>query len=125
MSDNKFSYSYSPLRNEEVDSIAAKYITEPKKPDSDLERLKKLDRQAERPGMFAGIAVGLIGVFVVGGGLSLVLSFDHLISGLIVGILGLAIAAVATPVSKAVTQRSREQYRDEILALSEKIKNGG
>ena len=125
MEEKKFRYSYSPSRNEEVDRIAAKYTDTAEKHDSDFERLKKLDRQAERPGTFTAIAVGIIGVLVVGAGLSLMLTFDHFIAGLIAGIIGLAIAAAATPVYREVTRHSREKYRDEILSLSEKIKNGG
>ncbi len=124
MDNSKFTYSYSPARNDEVDKITAKYIKTEKKPDSDMERLRKLDRQAERPGTFAGIAVGIIGVLILGLGLSLMLSFDHFTAGLIVGVLGLGIAAAATPVSKAVTRQSREKVRDEILELSRRIKQG-
>ena len=72
----------------------------------------------------AGIAAGLFGVLILCLGIGLVLSYDHLIPGLILGVAGLGIAAIATPVSRAVTKRSRKKYRDEILALSEKIKNG-
>ena len=49
MSEDKFTYSYSPAKNSEADRIAAKYISVPKKPDSDLDRLKRLDRKAELP----------------------------------------------------------------------------
>lgn len=124
MQDEKFTYSYSPSRNSEVDRIAAKYTSVSQKPDSDLDRLRRLDRQAELPGTAAGIAVGLFGVLILCIGIGLVVSFDHLIIGLIVGVTGLMIAAAATPVSRMVTKRSRARYRDEILKLSEKIKNG-
>lgn len=124
MSDEKFTYSYSPAKNEEVDRIAAKYITVRKKADSDLERLKRLDRKAEFPGTVAGITAGLFGVLVICIGVGLVVSFEYLVPGLITGITGLGIAAAATPISKAVTKRNRERYRDEILALSAKIKSG-
>ena len=124
MENEKFTYSYSPARNSEVDRIAAKYEAAPKKPDSDLERLRRLDRKAELPGTAAGIAVGLVGVLILCAGIGLVVSFDHLITGLIVGFSGLIIAAAATPVSRMVAKHSRAKYRDEILALSKKIKNG-
>ena len=124
MSEDKFTYSYSPAKNSEADRIAAKYISVPKKPDSDLDRLKRLDRKAELPGTVAGIATGLFGVLILCLGIALILSFDHLIPGLLLGVAGLGAAAIATPVSRAVTKRSREKYRDGILALSEKIKNG-
>lgn len=124
MSEDKFTYSYSPAKNSEADRIAAKYISVPKKPDSDLDRLKRLDRKAELPGTFAGIAVGLTGVLILTGGVILLLSFSHFAAGAAAGAVGFILAALATPVSKAVIKRSREKYRDEILALSEKIKNG-
>lgn len=124
MSGNKFTYSYSPARNDEVDRIAAKYLSVEKKSDSDLERLKRLDRKAELPGVFAGIAVGLLGILMLAGGVIVLLSFSHFAAGAAAGIIGFALAASATPVSKAVTKQSRAKYRDEILALSEKIKNG-
>ena len=124
MSNEKFTYSYYPARNDEAERIAAKYLSAEQKSDSDLERLKRLDRRAELPGTVAGIATGLFGVLILCLGIGLVLSFDHLTMGLILGLAGLGVAAIATPVSRAVTKRSREKYRDEILALSEKIKNG-
>jgi len=124
MEHEKFTYSYSPARNSEVDRIAAKYEAAPKKQDSDMERLRRLDRRAELPGTAAGIAVGLFGVLILCAGIGLVVSFDHLIAGLIVGASGLLIAAAATPVSRIVAKQSRAKYRDEILALSRKIKNG-
>ena len=87
-------------------------------------RLKRLDRKAELPGTLAGIAVGLTGVLILTGGVMLLLSFSHFAAGAEAGAVGFILAALATPVSKAVTKRSLEKYRDEILALSEKIKNG-
>lgn len=125
MSGNKFTYSYSPARNDEVDRIAAKYLSVEKKSDSDLERLKRLDRKAELPGAFAGIAVGLLGILILAGGVIVLMSFSHFAAGTAAGIIGFALAALATPVSKLVTKHSRQKYRDEILALSEKIKNKG
>ncbi len=123
MNENKFTYSYSPAKNSEVDRITAKYTEPYTKNDSDLEELKRLDRRAEMPGTYIGIAVGLAGVLILGLGLSLVLSFDHLIAGLLTGILGLVTAGAATPISKAVTRRGREKYRDQILELSKKIRS--
>ena len=123
MNDDKFTYSYSPAKNSEVDKIAAKYLETDIRPDSDLEKLKRLDRRAELPGTIAGIAVGLSGILILIIGIILVLSFDHFILGLVMGIIGLATAGFATPVSKSVTKRSREKVKDEILTLSKKIKN--
>ncbi|HAE53092.1 MAG TPA: hypothetical protein DCG30_07555 [Ruminococcus sp.] len=121
MNEDKFTYTYSPARDSEVDKIAAKYM-QSQKSDSDLERLRKLDRRAEFPGTAAGIATGLAGIIILIAGIMLIISFDYFAVGIIAGIVGFALAAAATPVSKAVTLRNRERYRDEILALSKKIK---
>ena len=125
MDSEKFTYSYSSATNSEVDKIVAKYTEPHKIPDSDIERLKKLDRRAELPGTVVGIAVGLAGVIILLIGILLVLSFDFFAAGIIVGLIGFALAASAPPVSKVVTRRSRDRYRDEILKLSERIKKGG
>ncbi|MBR1739379.1 MAG: hypothetical protein IJ737_03715 [Ruminococcus sp.] len=122
MDGDKFTYSYSPSRNSEVDRITAKYFDTAPDPDSDLERLKKLDRQAELPGTMAGIVAGLAGVLMLGLGLSFILSLDFFAAGVIIGVCGLALMALAPVISKAVTRRSRERVRDEILALGKRIK---
>lgn len=121
MSEDKFTYSYSPAKNSEVDRIAAKYAEPQQSPDSDMERLRQLDRRAELPGTIAGIATGLCGILLLVGAV-LLMSYDHYAAGIITGIIALGLAAGATPVSAAVTKRSRARYRDEILALSRKIK---
>ena len=121
MSEDKFTYSYSPAKNSEVDRIAAKYAEPQQKPDSDMERLRQLDRRAELPGTIAGIATGLFGILLLVGAV-LLMSCDHYGAGIVTGIIALGLAAGATPVSIAVTKHSRAKYRDEILSLSRKIK---
>ena len=121
----KFNYSYSSARNEEAERIASKYINIDVSGDADLERLRALDKRAELPGTMAGIALGLAGVLILGLGMSLILRSEHFAIGVVTGVLGLAAAGLAAPVSMAVTRRSREKIKDEVLALTEKIKHGG
>ena len=121
----KFNYSYSSAKNEEAERIASKYINIDVSGDADLERLRALDKRAELPGTMAGIALGLAGVLILGLGMSLILRSEHFAIGVVTGVLGLAAAGLAAPVSMAVTRRSREKIKDEVLALTEKIKHGG
>ncbi len=121
----KFNYSYSSARNEEAERIASKYINIDVSGDADLERLRALDKRAELPGTMAGIALGIAGVLILGLGMSLILRSEHFAIGVVTGVLGLAAAGLAAPVSMAVTRRSREKIKDEVLALTEKIKHGG
>lgn len=121
----KFNYSYSSARNEEAERIASKYINVDVRGDADLERLRALDKRAELPGTMAGIFLGLAGVLILGLGMSLILRSDHFAIGVVTGVIGLAAAGFAAPVSMAVTRRSREKIKDEVLVLTEKIKHGG
>ena len=121
----KFNYSYSSARNEEAERIASKYINIDVSGDADLERLRALDKRAELPGTMAGIALGLAGGLILGLGMSLILRSDHFAIGVVTGVIGLAAAGLAAPVSMAVTRRSREKIKDEVLVLTEKIKHGG
>ena len=121
----KFNYSYSSARNEEAERIASKYINVDVRGDADLERLRALDKRAEFPGTMAGIFLGLAGVLILGLGMSLILRSDHFAIGVVTGVIGLAAAGLAAPVSLAVTRRNREKIKDEVLALTEKIKHGG
>lgn len=124
MNDEKFTFSYSPSRNIEVDEIIAKYADADESKDSDLERLRRLDRRAELPGTAAGIATGLIGILILCMGIILIVRSGSLAAGTASGAAGLLIAGGAVPVSRAVTRHSRRIYRDEIIALGEKIKRG-
>ena len=50
--DETFSYSYSAERQREIESIVEKYA--PKEEDG-MEKLRRLDKSAERPGMIISI----------------------------------------------------------------------
>ena len=68
MENNKetFEYTYSAKQQQEIESIRKKYL--PKEEDK-MERIRKLDREAERPGMIASLATGVIGALMLGIGM--------------------------------------------------------
>ncbi len=117
-----FAFTYSPKQQEEVQRIRNKYIS---KEESKMEQLIRLDKQAERPGTIASIAVGVIGMLVLGAGMSCVLVFTNnvsiFIAGIILGILGMAIASVAYPIYKRVTKKERAKVAEQIIALSNEL----
>lgn len=123
MENNTFNYDYSASQNEEAERIMRKYTGEAKEY-SDIEKLKMLDRKTEAPGQIAAMTVGVIGTLVMGAGMSIVMVMGELILGIILGIAGIGIMLAAYPLYKKITADRREKVRDEMLALSEKIKNG-
>ena len=123
MSNETFTYDYSAAQNEEAERIMRKYTGEAKEY-SDIEKLQSLDRKAEAPGQITAMTVGIIGILVMGAGMSLVMVFSELVIGIILGIVGIGIMLTAYPIYKKVTANGREKVRDEVLALSKKIKNG-
>ena len=123
MNDATFTYDYSAAQSEEAERILRKYSGEEKQY-SDIEKLQRLDRKAETPGMIAAMTVGIIGTLVMGTGMSLVMVFSNMVIGIILGVLGIGIMLTAYPLYKKITRNSRAKVKDEILALSEKIRNG-
>lgn len=120
MSD--FEYTYSAKQQEEVERIKAKYLP---KQETKLEQLKRLDKQAEKPGMIAAITVGIIGTLIMGVGMCFTMvwntSIAMFVAGIIIGIAGMGIAGVAFPLYKRITQKQRAKIADQILKLSEEL----
>lgn len=120
MSD--FEYTYSAKQQEEVERIKAKYLP---KQETKLEQLKRLDKQAEKPGMIAAITVGIIGTLIMGVGMCFTMVWDTsiamFVAGIIIGIAGMGIAGVAFPLYKRITQKQRAKIADQILKLSEEL----
>lgn len=120
--DNKiFEYTYSTDRQREIESIRKKYL--PKEEDK-LETLRRLDRSAEKAGTIISLVLGIIGVLTMGAGMSCVMVGEGMalfVAGIIVGIIGMGIAAVAYPVNRIVTKKHREKVAAEILALAEEL----
>ena len=120
MSD--FEYTYSAKQQEEVERIKAKYLP---KQETKLEQLKRLDKQAEKPGMIASITVGIIGTLIMGVGMCFTMVWDTsiamFVAGIIIGIAGMGIAGVAFPLYKRITQKQRAKIADQILKLSEEL----
>lgn len=123
-----FNYAYSAKRQSEVARIKSKYM--PKKEDK-METLLRLDRTVTKNASLASIIVGAIGALVLGCGMSLIMTdiaqalnmsfIAAMIVGVSVGILGIALIALAYPIYKAVLRREREKHASEILGLAAEL----
>lgn len=117
---DSFEYTYSAPEQEELRRIRAKYLPRTQT-ETTLEQLRRLDREAERPGTIASICLGTIGTLIFGTGMCLCLVWAMYLPGIPVGILGAALTAAAYPVYQRVTKKNREKLAPRILELTKEI----
>ena len=113
--------------------IAQKIRTQyTEKQSTELEALKALDAKVKRPANVFAYVFGSISAIIMGAGMSLVmtdiadiigLGVDPMITGIVVGISGMAMAIVNYPIFKGILNSRKKKYASEIIALSEKIMN--
>ena len=115
-----FTYSYSASRQAEIQKIREKYIP---KEESKMDRLRRLDESVTKPGMIAGLSVGIISTLVMGLGMccTMVWAEAMFIPGIIIGVLGMAGIAAAYPVYTRITKKRREKLAPEILRLADEL----
>ena len=99
MESNKdvFQYTYSAKQQEEIEAIRKKYL--PSQEDK-MEQLRRLDKSATKKGTALSIAVGVAGCLLMGVGMccSMVWMGNLFVPGIILGLLGIALVAVAHPI---------------------------
>lgn len=131
MEQNKegFSFTYSASEREEVRAIREKYTSRPE--ESKLDRLRRLDKSVGARAQTVALSIGIIGALILGFGMSLIMtelaamlgiaSAWDILLGLIIGIIGGGIAALAYPIYKLIYARDRERLAPEIIALTEEL----
>ena len=122
MEENKetFEYTYSAKQQAEIEQIRRKYL--PKEEDK-MELLRKLDRDATKPGTIWSIAVGVVGCLIFGFGMSCVMVWADslMILGIVTGIIGMIVMGIAYPLYMQITKKQREKLAPQILALTEEL----
>ena len=125
MENNSFEYTYSAQRQQEVEAIRQKYL--PKEEDK-MEQLRKLHAVPTQKAQAASLAVGIIGALILGTGMGLILtelgaSLGSLgmIIGIMVGIAGMVLVALAYPLYIRTLKKERERIAPEILKISDEL----
>lgn len=118
--NNEFEYTYSASKQSEIDRIRKKYL--PKEEDK-METLRRLDKNAEKPGTIIALVIGIIGALIMGVGMccTMVWADTLFVPGILIGILGIAILSIAYPVYKKVTRKRRAKVAEQILSLAEEL----
>ena len=125
MENHSFEYTYSAERQQEIEAIRKKYL--PKEEDK-MEQLRRLHSIPTQKAQAASIAIGVIGTLILGTGMSLCMTqlgaaLGHLamMIGILVGVLGLILVALAYPLYNSVLRKERQRIAPEILRLSEEL----
>ena len=125
MENHSFEYTYSAERQQEIEAIRKKYLP----PEEDkMEQLRRLHSIPTQKAQAASIAIGVLGTLILGTGMSLCMTelgaaLGHLamVIGILVGLFGLVMVALAYPVYNIVLRKERQRIAPEILRLSEEL----
>ncbi len=114
-----FSYTYSAKEQEEIKKIRKKYV--PKEADK-MEQLRRLDASVTQKGTVVSLIVGIVGVLILGTGMSMCTVWTELfVLGIIVGVIGIAVVSAAYPLYSYVTKKEREKIAPEIIRLTDEL----
>ena len=123
--ENSFYYKYSAEENKEIEEIRKKYLPVV---ESKVDELKRLDAQMQNSGVAAAICIGVAGSLIFGTGMCFsmqVLGTGMLtmLLGIILGIAGALVMAMAYLVYQKKQQKMKEYLAPKILELSNEILN--
>ena len=111
-----------------VQKIRTQYM---EKEFTDLDALRELDKKVKLPANIFAYTFGSIGAIIAGAGMSLTMTDLYkalsmsptaaMVVGIILGLIGMGVAAVAYPVYNLVLERMRKKVAPEILRLADEL----
>lgn len=123
--NQSFEFTYCAKRQQEIEAIRQKYL--PKEEDK-MEQLRRLHSIPTQKAQAASIAMGVLGALILGTGMSLcmtelgaVFGDPAMVIGILAGVLGLAMVAMAYPIYNTVLRKERQRIAPEILRLSDEL----
>ncbi|MBQ4112943.1 MAG: hypothetical protein IJD38_09120 [Clostridia bacterium] len=127
---NGFSYTYSAREQAELKRIREKY-TPPTETEDKMERLRRLDAGVTRKAQTVSLFLGIVGVLILGAGMSLCMSdFADILGsyrdramviGVAIGLVGGIIASLAYPIHNLIVRRERKRIAPEIIRLTDEL----
>ncbi len=118
--NNAFQYTYSAGNQEEIKQIRSKYLP---REENKLERLRELDAGVTQKATMYSLIVGIIGMLILGGGMSLCLTAGEMwmFLGIPIGIIGMAILSFAYPIYNRIIKTERKRIAPEILRMTDEL----
>ena len=126
--DSSFKYTYSAKEQDEIKRIRQKYQTQE---EDGISRLRKLDAEVTSKATAIALVIGIAGALIMGIGMSLIMTelstilgmteLAGMVAGIITGVVGIVMVALAYPVYNKVLKKEREKIAPEILRLSEAL----
>ena len=120
-----FSFTYSAAQQQEIESIRNKYLP---REENKMERLRKLHHSATQKAQAWAITLGVIGTLIFGIGMSLCLTDlganlgnMSMVLGILTGVAGLVMVALAYPLYNTVLKKERQRIAPEILRLTDEL----
>ena len=116
--ENRATYRYTADEQREIDALRRRYTSE--NPDEQLAAMRKIDRDVTRRATVMAVGFGLAGTLVMGLGLAMVLSFNWMIPGIILGCCGIAVMAAMPAAYEKLLKRERKRVAPQIVELLKK-----
>ena len=127
---NGFAYTYSAGEQAELKRIRDKY-TAPTKAEDKMARLRRLDASVTQTAQIVSLVLGVIGMLVLGFGMSLIMTdFDEILGlgeavamviGISVGVVGGILASLAYPIYNTILKAKRKKLAPEIIRLTDEL----
>jgi len=119
------------MNNNEIKTVEKIRSNYEERKTSKLDELKALDRKTKRPAEVFAYIFGCLAAIIMGSGMSLVMTDigsyvgiqNPLVPGVIVGVIGLFMSLTNYSIFKRILSSRREKFADEIIRLSDEIKN--
>ena len=127
---NGFSYTYSAKEQAEMKRIREKY-TAPSDTEDKMARLRRLDASVTQTAQAVAIVFGIIGVLILGFGMSLVMTDISeilgpyrdmaMVIGIVIGTVGGVLVSLAYPIYNAIVKARRKKLAPEIIRLTDEL----
>lgn len=123
-----FDYTYSAAQQQEIEHIRSKYL--PKQEDK-MEQLRRLHNSTTKKAKSWAITLGVIGALVLGTGMSFAMTelgallgvqrHWAMLIGILIGVAGLVLVALAYPVYNRILKAERARIAPEIIRLTDEL----
>lgn len=123
-----FSFTYSAAQQQELENIRSKYLPEE---EDKMEQLRRLHRSTLKKAKKFAVALGVIGALIMGTGMSFAMTdlgeilgaYSNLAIpiGIVIGIVGMIMVALAYPAYNRVLKKERARIAPEILRLTDEL----